>query len=227
MKKLVLLSSFCFLFFSVLTAVGQSSTNTPDNATASTTGNTYSSVFTREGMINIPWATENKEVKKPTPVVQKKSILKETKEIIESLSSLQFKYAMMLNVNVESLKNVALLGFIDDWFGTRYRYGGTTKKGIDCSALTGSLLAGVYGLSVPRTAREQYKVVEHIKKEDLKEGDLVFFNTKGYVSHVGLYLENGYFLHASTKKGVTISSLDEDYYARTFISGGRIQENKN
>lgn len=183
-----------------------------------------SSVFTGDGFINTPWAEDNKRAKTPTPVItqKKSSFLKETRELIESLTSLQYKYAMMLNVNVESLKNTALLRFMDDWFGTRYRYGGTTKKGIDCSALTGSLLMAVYGLAMPRTAREQYKVSEHIKREELKEGDLVFFNTKGYVSHVGLYLENGYFLHASTSKGVTISNLDEAYFAKTFICGGRL-----
>lgn len=82
----------------------------------------------------------------------------------------------------------------------------------------------VYGLAMPRTAREQYNSTEHIKKEDLKEGDLVFFNTKGYVSHVGLYLENGYFLHASSSQGVTISNLNEEYFQKTFICGGRVQK---
>ncbi|HRP17044.1 MAG TPA: NlpC/P60 family protein [Ginsengibacter sp.] len=226
MKKLFILSSIAFFLLPGMTVFGQAA-NSGNNSTSNHPASSYASIFTREGMISTPWVTEVKEQKKPTPVVQKKSILKETKEIIESLTSVQFKYAMMMNVNVESLKNVALLGFIDDWFGTRYRYGGTTKKGIDCSALMGSLHLGVYGFSMPRTAREQYKVTEHIKREDLKEGDLVFFNTKGYVSHVGLYLENGYFLHASTKEGVTISNLDEAYYKRTFISGGRVMSDKN
>lgn len=194
---------------------------TSNQSTPPTSNN--SSIFTNEGFIKTPWAAEQTQAKAPTPVVQKKSFLKETKDIIESLTSLQYKYAMLLNVNVESLKNTALLGFMDDWFGTRYRYGGTTKKGIDCSALTGSLLASVYGLVTPRTAREQYKHSEHISKADLKEGDLVFFNTKGYISHVGLYLENGYFLHASSSKGVTISNLDEEYFSKRFVGGGRMK----
>ena len=141
MKKLFF--AFCS---TVLLSVSQSSyaqkiyNNTSNSLTASLN---QSAVFTSEGFINTPWSVEEKQVKTPTPVIQKKSFLKETREIIESLTSLQYKYAMLLNVNVESLKNTALLGFMDDWFGTKYRYGGTTKRGIDCSALTGSLLSSV------------------------------------------------------------------------------------
>ena len=142
---------------------------------------------------------------------------------IEMLSAIQFKYAMILDVDVESLKNLSLFGFIEKWMGTRYHMGGTTNRGIDCSALTGSLLMAVYGFSVPRTARAQYKASQHIRKNNLKEGDLVFFNTRGGVSHVGLYLENNYFVHASCSDGVTISNLDDAYYAKRFIGGGRIE----
>lgn len=148
----------------------------------------------------------------------------ETSSGIEKLSGLQFKYAMMLNVDVESLKNISLLGFIESWFGTRYRLGGTTKRGIDCSALTGGLLLAVYGLALPRTAKEQYDATDHIEKEDLKEGDLVFFNTHGGVSHVGLYLENNYFVHASSSQGVTVSNLNDVYYSKRFICGGRVED---
>lgn len=142
---------------------------------------------------------------------------------IENFSGLQFKYAMLLDVDVEALKNITLFDFIENWMGTRYRMGGTTKRGVDCSALTGSLLMAVYGFAVPRTAREQYKATEHLQKDELKEGDLVFFNTHGGVSHVGLYLDNNYFVHASSSQGVTISSLGDQYYAKRFICGGRVE----
>jgi lipoprotein Spr len=78
---------------------------------------------------------------------------------------------------------------------------------------------------MPRTAREQYEATEHISKNELKEGDLVFFNTRGGVSHVGVYLDNDYFVQASSH-GVTISNLDDHYYSKRFICGGRVVQDK-
>lgn len=143
---------------------------------------------------------------------------------IEKLSATQFKYAMMMDVDVEALTNTALYSFIDDWYGTHYRMGGTTKKGIDCSAFSGTLLSTIFSFNMPRTAREQYKICEHINKEELMAGDLVFFNTCGGVSHVGVYLTNNCFVHSSSSEGVKISSLDEAFYSRKFIGGGRVNQ---
>ncbi len=127
-----------------------------------------------------------------------------------------------MDIEVEAIANTKLYEAIEEWWGTRYRYGGTTKKGIDCSAFTGTLYSQAYNTNLPRTARDQYAQCDKISRDALQEGDLVFFNTRGGVSHVGLYLGNGYFAHSSTKNGVTISSLDEDYYNRKYIGGGRI-----
>lgn len=143
---------------------------------------------------------------------------------IEKFSSLQFKYAMLMDVDVESVSNTDLYNFIEDWWATRYRYGGQDKKGIDCSAFCGKLYSEVYHINLDRMAKDQFKQCEKISDEDLKEGDLVFFNTRGGVSHVGMYLGNKHFVHSSVKSGVTISSLEEDYYSRRFISGGRISK---
>ena len=139
----------------------------------------------------------------------------------ELCSSLKFKYAQILNRDVESLTNTSLFSFIDDWWGTRYRFGGTGRKGIDCSSFTGLLLNSVFGVSMPRTARDQYAACTKVSRDEMEEGDLVFFNTRGGVSHVGVYLGEGYFVHASCSSGVTISNLSEKYYNKRFIAGGR------
>lgn len=216
-------------FANAQTSVNTISVTNNDNGESALNSPVDGISFTPEGILRTTESGGSKSIKNlPAPVVTQKAEVPaavEVPEAIESLSALQYKYAMMMNVDVESLKNVSLLAFIDDWFGTRYRYGGTTKRGIDCSALTGALLLAVYGFNMPRTAREQYHATEHIGKDELEEGDLVFFNTRGGVSHVGVYLENDYFVQASSH-GVTISSLDDHYYARRFICGGRVIQDK-
>jgi len=137
---------------------------------------------------------------------------------------MQSKYASMLEVIPSALSNLILIESIDEWFGTRYRYGGTTKSGIDCSAFVRAALKSAFGYELPRTAREQYNASRRISATELKEGDLVFFNTTGGVSHVGIYLRNNKFAHSSSSKGVTISDLYESYYMARFIGGGRIAQ---
>jgi len=140
---------------------------------------------------------------------------------IESALTLQFKYALLLDIEVEQIKNLSMFKLIDDWLGTRYRLGGTTKAGIDCSAFMQVLFTALYGVALPRTAKEQYQFSHRVSRTELKEGDLVFFNTRGGVSHVGMYLQNNKFVHASSS-GVTISDLYDEYWARHFIGVGRI-----
>jgi hypothetical protein len=144
-------------------------------------------------------------------------------EAIESCSLLQFKYAQRMDVYVEAVTNIKLYGAIEKWWATRYRYGGTTKKGVDCSALTGALLSEGFGITLSRTARAQYAECKKISRNNLVEGDLVFFNTRGGISHVGVYLSNGYFVHSSVHSGVTISSLSDSYYGKKYIGGGRVK----
>jgi NlpC/P60 family len=233
MNKLVALSIFLFFASSATLSTAQTSVNTirVSPGIAASSPNFISGIsFTPDGILQNTESGGSKSIRsEAAPIVIKSSELVANEDaasesFIEKLNSIQYKYAMMLNVDVESLKNLSLFGFINNWFGTKYRMGGSTKSGIDCSALTSSLLLAVYGFAVPRTARQQYKATKHIKKRELKQGDLVFFNTHGGVSHVGLYLENDYFVHASSSQGVMISSLDDAYYAKRFICGGRIEE---
>lgn len=143
---------------------------------------------------------------------------------IENASALQFKYAQLLNTEVEYVSNIRLFQEIDEWYGTKYCMGGTTKSCIDCSAFVQTLFSSVYGVTIPRTAREQYGFARKISSTMLKEGDLLFFNTRGGVSHVGVYLQNNKFVHASTSNGVMISDMFEQYYVKHFISAGRIDK---
>ena len=143
---------------------------------------------------------------------------------IEQCSAIQFKYAMLMNREVESITNIALYKFIDEWWATRYSYGGADKSGIDCSAFTCKVLASVYGITLPRTAWDQYAAAEKIPLENLKEGDLVFFQMKGAVRHVGVYLGGNYFVHSSASNGVGISNLSDNYYSSKFIGGGRVSK---
>ncbi|MEJ5261790.1 MAG: C40 family peptidase [Ignavibacterium sp.] len=111
------------------------------------------------------------------------------------------------------------------YLDTPYKYGGSTLNGIDCSAFTQSVYQDALNVALNRTARDQFtqgKIVE--SRDELQFGDLVFFNTRRRVrpGHVGIYIGDGLFAHASTKGGVMISSLDEDYYSRRYMGARRV-----
>jgi lipoprotein Spr len=135
---------------------------------------------------------------------------------------LQVKYALILNAAPENLTNTGLLKLIDEWWATPYSMGGTSKSGIDCSALTQLLMGSIYGVSIPRNSNDQYKASEQIEDSQLQEGDLVFFHTNGRaISHVGMYLTNNKFVHASTSQGVVVSDLNESYWRSKYKGAGR------
>lgn len=148
-----------------------------------------------------------------------------TNNMVEGASRVQLKYAVLLNTEIESLPSKTLLESVDDWYGVRYVKGGNTKSGVDCSGFSYAVYMAAYGIALPRVSREQYRISRKISTTDLQEGDLVFFNTMGSgVSHVGVYLGNSKFIHASCSKGVMVSSLFESYYIKRFIGGGRIDD---
>jgi cell wall-associated NlpC family hydrolase len=117
-----------------------------------------------------------------------------------------------------------LFDFVREWWGTKYRYGGVTKNGIDCSAFTLKLFNNVYDVSLPRTASEQYRTTKRITKSELKDGDLVFFRTR-YKSgwHVGVYLTDGYFIHSKSRSGVSVDNLSNPTYSRIYYGAGRVK----
>jgi murein DD-endopeptidase / murein LD-carboxypeptidase len=142
---------------------------------------------------------------------------------LESYLPFQFKYAILLNATVEKLSNTSLYKAIDEWFGTRYRFGGTTHRGIDCSAFMQVIAQYGFGWILPRTAREQYAQMQPVCKEDIHEGDFVFFHTtRRGVSHVGMYLHNNKFVHSSSSHGVMISDLQDKYWSARIIGFKRM-----
>ena len=138
--------------------------------------------------------------------------------------SLPNKYANLLGVAPTELTNTLLLSQMEKWYGTQYCFGGSTDSCIDCSSFTQVILRDVYNVKIPRNAQQQFDACTKIEVENLKEGDLVFFNTVSasmIITHVGVFVCNNKFVHASTSKGVTISDLSEKYFAKAFRGAGR------
>ena len=120
----------------------------------------------------------------------------------------------------------AIMDEIMNWVGTTYVYGGTSKSGIDCSAFTRAVFAGAGDITLPRTAATQWNVGRPIRnRSEMKFGDLVFFHTRKevYVSHIGIYLGDNLFAHASSRYGVTVSSLESTYYDTRLIGVRRLE----
>ena len=152
------------------------------------------------------------------------SITKTSESSGKTSSSIKKKYAEKLAVSESDIKNEKLYQFINDWYGVKYKYGGKDKAGIDCSGLTSILYSVVYKKTISSNTKDLVSEVKKIKESDLKEGDLVFFNTNGKsISHVGVYLQNHKFVHASTKKGVMISDMNEPYFKQTYVSSGKVK----
>src|SRR5699024_8599778 len=114
-----------------------------------------------------------------------------------------------------------LRNYFLSWVGVPYRYGGTTRSGIDCSAFVKQAVAATEGVHLPRTSTAQAGRGRRISRSQLRIGDLVFFRTGGS-HHVGIYMGNSRFMHASTSVGVTISSLDNVYWRRHYWQARRL-----
>lgn len=118
-----------------------------------------------------------------------------------------------------------LLLDVVDFLGTPYAYGGSTKQGMDCSGFTSNVFANALHTKLPRSTKEQFTVGAEVERSDLRFGDLVFFNTTGRTpSHVGIYIEDNLFAHASVTFGVTFSSLESTYYKKRFVGARRVVE---
>ncbi|MDR1976450.1 MAG: C40 family peptidase [Campylobacteraceae bacterium] len=128
--------------------------------------------------------------------------------------------------HIDEIDNRDLYESVLEWFGTPYKIGGMSKNGVDCSGFVKIIYEEVYSKTLGRTSADIYEKSQKITESDLREGDLVFFKTSknnAAVNHVGIYLKNGRFVHASTTRGVVVSDIDSEYYQNSFVGGGRVE----
>lgn len=117
----------------------------------------------------------------------------------------------------------ALYSQYNEWKNVRYRAGGLSKSGVDCSGFVYLTFDSEFDIRLPRSSREQVNIGREVSQRDLVPGDLVFFRTGKVQRHVGIYLEDRKFLHSSTEKGVMISSLDDRYWSRAYWKSMRVR----
>jgi murein DD-endopeptidase / murein LD-carboxypeptidase len=134
-------------------------------------------------------------------------------------------YFGRMGLNVDSAATPYLYYQVHDWVGTRYQYAGHTKKGIDCSGFVAEMYRSVYCIKLSGGSRDLFPQVDTVPRAELQEGDILFFKIrKGQISHVGVYLGNDKFAHASVHSGVVVSDLKEEYYKKYFFAGGRLKQ---
>ena len=135
--------------------------------------------------------------------------------------------AVRLEMDIDADDNHRLYVEVADWIGVPYRHGGTTHRGTDCSGFTSAVYKKVYHKKLQRNSDAQRtEDCRKISKRQLKEGDLVFFHNgrrKRVANHVGIYLKDGKFVLVSTSSGVIVSRLEEPYYRKCWMQGGRVK----
>lgn len=155
-----------------------------------------------------------KKIKQTTRLTHKKTAQQPKKVVKGKIASASTKKTLH-----SSSLDQRVLSVYRGWAGTRYRLGGNSKSGIDCSAFVRETAQRALGIYLPRSTAQQKKVGKAIPKSNLKAGDLVFFRKN---HHVGIYIGNGKFVHASSSKGVTTSSLNERYWHKHYSQSRRI-----
>ncbi|GAB1370468.1 NlpC/P60 family protein [Candidatus Kapaibacterium sp.] len=126
------------------------------------------------------------------------------------------------NENVKIYEDSEICLVAEEWIGTPYKFGGTDRSGIDCSGLVQQVFSTL-GKELPRTSQQQYDFVSKVEFLDKKAGDLIFFKNKKSINHVGIYVGNGYMIHASTSSGVIRQSIFENYFVKNLAGIGRVK----
>ena len=131
------------------------------------------------------------------------------------------KYEEQLGISLPETSNIEFIKVIVPWLGSPYKYGGNSINGTDCSGFVSSIYSSFFKIELDRTSLLIYQNARKINKSDVKEGDLIFFKTdEKKVSHVGITITPNQFIHASSKKGVVVNSLNEPYYLNNFVAFG-------
>ena len=128
-----------------------------------------------------------------------------------------------VDLNDEDTVKYILNQQYNDWRNVKHRMGGMSKKGIDCSGLVYQTYRTKLGVELPRSTENQSKIGFAVKQDQLRAGDLVFFKTGVFKRHVGMYIDEGDFLHVSSKKGVMVSNLDDPYWRSAYWKARRVQ----
>lgn len=230
---IVIKKSFVLLIIviAVLTLSGCSGTSSSlrynnDNQTEKSEENTdtrYASQNNSSDDTSIVFDDEIPEYQDPSDLPEDESAI----DLTALMKSLDQKSSGSDAEALISTKRELMLMEIIKYLNTPYKFGGNSLNGIDCSAFTQNVYQSSWMLTLNRSAREQYQqgvVID--ERSDLIFGDLVFFNTRKRVKpgHVGIFIGDNLFAHASSKSGVTISSLDHDYYNKRYMGARRIEE---
>ena len=152
--------------------------------------------------------------------------------IVNKMSELKKRHERIAKSGTASEKRTAaaekkLLVSYSKWKDTKYAWGGDSKKGIDCSALTRRIYREVYGHELPRVSTQQAQTGKKVSSKNLKAGDIVFFKPEGRTNHTAVYVGNSLFINASSSKGVVMSSLKSPYWGKYFKYGVRVDKHKN
>lgn len=155
-----------------------------------------------------------------------KETLTQDKKLLNKESSIQKEYKkLIIEANIKQdptlSRNEAFMDFYNEWKNVKYKFGGNSKRGIDCSAFTQRAFKEKFDVKIPRTTWTQVKAGKAVKKSELILGDLVFFKTGKRDRHVGIYMGDGTFMHASIK-GIKFTKLNKPFYKKTYWTSRRI-----
>ena len=200
MKRLFVFSTILFILCFFVGTSAKTSSVTKNSSTIQGDPGVYDSEYVHDEKV----------------ITKKVTQLKDDQQVI--LMSGTFDQLNDIIVENELLKS------FENWRGTRYSWGGDSKSGIDCSALTRRVYREVFEFELPRVSVDQAQRGVHISKSELRPGDILFFRPENRVNHTAVYVGNSLFINASSSQGVVLSSLENKYWGKYFKYGVRIAE---